>query len=89
MRDASPPLPPRSKRVLLIGWEGADWLLMERLVDAGQMPHLAEMTERGIMGNLRSSVPMVCPILWTSGLFVFFELFQDFKPVHLRHHNIK
>lgn len=66
MRDVSSPPPRRSRRVLLIGWEGADWRLIEDLVDIGQMPHLAEVTERGVMGNLRSLVPMVCPILWTS-----------------------
>ena len=66
MKDASPPPPNHTKRVLLIGWEGADWRWIESLAEAGRMPHLAGMTERGVMGNLRSSVPMVCPILWTS-----------------------
>lgn len=61
-----------AKRVMLIGWEGADWRLMEPLLDAGGMPHIARMTETGTMGYLSSLVPMVCPILWTSiatGLF--------------------
>ena len=54
------------KRVLLVGWEGADWRLMEPLLETGRMPHLERMIENGTMGNLTSSIPMVCPILWTS-----------------------
>lgn len=54
------------RRVLLIGWEGGDWQLIEPLIDAGEMPHLSEMTERGVMGNLSTSLPMVCPTLWSS-----------------------
>jgi len=54
------------RRIMLIGWEGADWRLMEPLLEAGRMPHLERMIESGTMGNLTSSIPMVCPILWTS-----------------------
>ncbi len=56
----------RTKRVMLIGWEGADWRLMEPLLEAGRMPHLARMIESGTMGILASPIPLVCPILWTS-----------------------
>jgi hypothetical protein len=39
---------------------------MEPLVDRGEMPHLESMINRGVMGGVTSSLPMVCPILWTS-----------------------
>ena len=40
------------RRVLLIGWDAADWKVIHRLVDAGHMPHLARLLERGVMGNI-------------------------------------
>jgi len=54
------------RRVLLVGWEGADWSIIQPLVDAGEMPHLTALIDRGVMGNIASLVPMVCPLLWTS-----------------------
>ena len=65
-RHTTPRSKRQPKRVMLIGWEGADWRLMEPLLDAGRMPHLERMTETGTMGYLASLVPLVCPILWTS-----------------------
>src|SRR5205823_7514302 len=36
-------LPPITKRVLLIGWDAADWKVMTPLLDAGEMPHLERL----------------------------------------------
>ncbi len=52
--------------MLLVGWEGADWSIIQPLVDAGEMPNLTAMIDSGVMGNIASLVPMVCPLLWTS-----------------------
>lgn len=53
-------------RVLLVGWDGADWILLNQLIDAGRMPHLARFLEQGVMGNLASMIPCLTPMLWTS-----------------------
>jgi predicted AlkP superfamily phosphohydrolase/phosphomutase/tetratricopeptide (TPR) repeat protein len=53
-------------RVLLIGWDAADWKLINPLLDAGLMPSLAGLIERGVIGNLTSLEPMLSPMLWTS-----------------------
>lgn len=53
-------------RVLLIGWDGADWRFISPLLEAGFMPHLQALVERGVMGNLTSLQPMLSPMLWTS-----------------------
>ncbi|MHC4215891.1 MAG: alkaline phosphatase family protein, partial [Planctomycetota bacterium] len=66
MSNASRAIKSNNKKVLLIGWEGADWRLMEPLLEAGLMPNLADMTDRGLMGRFSSLIPMVCPILWSS-----------------------
>jgi len=55
-----------NRRVLLVGWDAADWKVIQPLVDAGQMPNLARLLERGVMGNLASLQPMLSPMLWTS-----------------------
>ncbi len=55
-----------AKRVLLIGWDGADWKIIEPLLDKGQMPNLERFINGGVMGNIASLTPMLSPILWTS-----------------------
>ncbi len=54
------------KKVLLIGWDAADWKIIHPLMDQGLMPHLAGMTEKGISGNLETLDPPLSPMLWTS-----------------------
>lgn len=67
---SSPDLPgpgfPRPARVLLVGWDAADWQVIHPLLDAGRMPHLQRLIDGGAMGNLHSLSPMLSPILWTS-----------------------
>jgi tetratricopeptide (TPR) repeat protein len=55
-----------SRRVLLIGWDAADWKAITPLVDAGKMPHLASLLESGVCGNLATLQPVLSPMLWTS-----------------------
>ncbi len=55
-----------SKRVLLLGWDGADWKMIDPLLEKGQMPNLQRLIESGVMGNVASLNPMLSPILWTS-----------------------
>jgi predicted AlkP superfamily phosphohydrolase/phosphomutase len=54
------------KRVLLIGWDGADWKIIHPLLDAGKMPNLAGLVEKGVIGNLATLYPSLSPMLWTS-----------------------
>jgi predicted AlkP superfamily phosphohydrolase/phosphomutase/tetratricopeptide (TPR) repeat protein len=56
----------RNAKVLLIGWDGADWKLIQPLVDAGKMPNLAKFIEEGVIGNLATLYPELSPMLWTS-----------------------
>ncbi|MBK7925972.1 MAG: alkaline phosphatase family protein [Bryobacterales bacterium] len=56
----------RAAKVVLIGFDAADWNLIHPLLDAGQMPHLERFVESGVMGNLASLQPMLSPMLWTS-----------------------
>ncbi|MGI8437013.1 MAG: alkaline phosphatase family protein [Chthoniobacterales bacterium] len=60
--------PPTSSRprLLLIGWDAADWQVIHPLVDAGVMPNLERLINSGTIGNLASLSPMLSPILWAS-----------------------
>lgn len=58
--------PPRSRKVLLVGWDAADWKVIQPLMDAGKMPALQSIVEGGASGALASLDPPLSPILWTS-----------------------
>jgi predicted AlkP superfamily phosphohydrolase/phosphomutase len=53
-------------KVLLIGWDSADWKVIMPLIDAGKMPNLANLVETGICGNIATLQPVLSPMLWTS-----------------------
>jgi predicted AlkP superfamily phosphohydrolase/phosphomutase/tetratricopeptide (TPR) repeat protein len=57
---------PLAKKVLLIGWDAADWKVINPLLDQGLMPTLDDMVNRGVMGNLATLRPVLSPMLWNS-----------------------
>ena len=63
---ATPISPPTKRKVLLVGWDAADWKVMTPLMEQGRMPNLAGLIERGVMGNLATLQPVLSPMLWTS-----------------------
>lgn len=56
----------KKKKVLLIGWDGADWKFLMPLIDKGLMPNLKKLIEGGTMGRLATLDPPLSPTLWTS-----------------------
>ena len=55
-----------TKKVLLIGWDAADWKVITPLMDAGKMPYLQQFADKGVVGNLATLYPILSPMLWTS-----------------------
>jgi predicted AlkP superfamily phosphohydrolase/phosphomutase len=55
-------------RVLLIGWDGADWRILDPMIEAGLLPNLSSLCERGAKGVLRSTVPNHSWAAWPSFL---------------------
>jgi tetratricopeptide (TPR) repeat protein len=53
-------------RVLVVGWDGADWRTAAPLMASGRMPNLARLVREGASGDLRSYDPMFSPLLWTT-----------------------
>lgn len=57
---------PLAKKVLLIGWDAADWKIANPLLDQGLMPTLDNFINHGVMGNLATLRPILSPMLWNS-----------------------
>ncbi len=70
-------------KVFVLGLDGATWDILGPLIDAGRMPNLARLKERGAQGTLRSVFPPLSPVAWTGvmtgknsgkhGVFEFLE----------------
>ncbi len=56
----------QQRKVLLIGWDAADWELITPLLEQGLMPTLDALINRGVMGNLATLQPILSPMLWNS-----------------------
>ena len=54
------------KKLLLVGWDSADWKIIHPLLDAGALPGVARLVESGVSGNLTTLEPQLSPMLWTS-----------------------
>jgi predicted AlkP superfamily pyrophosphatase or phosphodiesterase len=58
---------PRAERkVLLIGWDAADWEVITPMLEEGLLPTLDGLINRGVMGNLATLQPILSPMLWNS-----------------------
>ncbi len=57
----------RSKaRALVIGLDGSTWVLLHPWAEAGYLPHLQTLMQKGAWGVLRSTIPPSTPPAWTS-----------------------
>jgi predicted AlkP superfamily phosphohydrolase/phosphomutase/tetratricopeptide (TPR) repeat protein len=52
--------------VILIGWDSADWNLLDPLMAQGQMPNLKRLVTEGRTAELESYMGMVSPLVWTT-----------------------
>ncbi len=54
-------------RVVVIGLDGADWDILDPLMEQGRLPHLLAIKERGTCGPLMTlqDIPL-SPVIWTS-----------------------
>lgn len=61
-----PAAPPARARVILIGIDGGSWNLIDSMLEAGDLPHLAAIRERGVTAELATVTPVISPTVWTS-----------------------
>src|SRR3954452_14921198 len=55
-------------RVILIAWDGADWRILDPLLEQGVLPNLQALIDRGQRDVLRSTVPTHSWSAWPSFL---------------------
>lgn len=85
--------PSQPSRVLVIGWDGASFDLIDPLLAAGRLPNLAQLQARGRTAQLESTRIPISSAAWTSafsgmgpgqtGVFGFFEPVADSNDVKL------
>lgn len=56
----------QKNKVLLIGWDAADWKIIWPLIVKGQMPSLQKMIKNGVYGNMSTMNPPFSPMLWST-----------------------
>ena len=56
----------KKNKLLLIGWDAADWKVIGPLIAKGHMPNLKHMIDNGVYGNMGTMNPPYSPMLWTS-----------------------
>jgi predicted AlkP superfamily phosphohydrolase/phosphomutase len=54
------------KRVVVLGLDGMDYHLTERLLSEGQLPHLAALRAGGCFKPLATTIPSISPVAWSS-----------------------
>ena len=57
---------PAPAKVLLVGWDAADWKVIRPLMDSGGMPNLQRLVREGASGRIATLHPPLSPMLWTS-----------------------
>ena len=55
-----------SKRVFVIGLDGATFDLLDPWIEDGRLPNLKKLMEKSAYGRLESTIPPISPPAWTS-----------------------
>lgn len=53
-------------KVLVIGLDGADWNIINPLLEKGKLPNMEKVIENGDKSNITSSIPSMSPVAWTT-----------------------
>ncbi len=53
-------------RLLLVGWDAADWKIINPLVENRGMPVFSRFLEEGVMADMITLEPVLSPMLWNS-----------------------
>ena len=92
----------KKKKVLVIGWDAADWQVINPLMEQGLMPTLKSFLAEAAFGNISTLDPPYSPMLWTSiatgkyafdhGVLGFTELLPDgsgIRPISAHSRKVK
>jgi predicted AlkP superfamily phosphohydrolase/phosphomutase len=65
LHDGKPPRP-LIGRLIIVGLDGQDPGLTDRLMEQGLLPNFAKLAEKGCYRKLRTTFPSVSPVAWSS-----------------------
>ncbi len=54
------------ERLVVIGFDGLDWGLLDPMIEAGRLPAFARLKNEGAWAEMVSHPPVLSPLLWTS-----------------------
>ena len=54
------------RKVLVIGWDAADWRVINPMLQEEKLPNLKKFMDEGVSGNNSTLDPPLSPMLWTS-----------------------
>ncbi|HWX25230.1 MAG TPA: alkaline phosphatase family protein, partial [Vicinamibacteria bacterium] len=58
----------KTRPLVFVGLDGADWQLLDRFMAAGSMPNLSALVREGTGGTLQTLHPPLSPLVWTTML---------------------
>jgi len=58
----------KTKRAIILGFDGMDPLVTERFLKQGKLPNLARLRESGTFQALATTLPPISPVAWSSFL---------------------
>jgi len=58
--------PNNKKKVIILGIDGMDPAITERLLNAGRLPNFAALSKKGIYAHLATTIPAESVVAWTS-----------------------
>jgi predicted AlkP superfamily phosphohydrolase/phosphomutase len=56
----------RFRRAVILGLDGLDYTLTERMLADGKLPHLERLRKRGCFKPLATTLPSISPVAWSS-----------------------
>ena len=56
----------KTKRVIIIGFDGMDPGLVEKFMERGQLPHFSKLKAEGTFAPLSTTYPSLSPVAWSS-----------------------
>ncbi|MDB5390327.1 MAG: type phosphodiesterase/nucleotide pyrophosphatase, partial [Planctomycetaceae bacterium] len=57
---------PQTRRAVVLGLDGLDPARVRRLMSQGRLPHLKSLAEQGTFTELRTTLPPISPVAWSS-----------------------
>ncbi|MFQ5669045.1 MAG: alkaline phosphatase family protein [Acidobacteriota bacterium] len=57
---------PHVRRLIIVGLDGQDPKLTEKMMQEGKLPHFSKLAERGCYRRLRTTFPSISPVAWSS-----------------------